>query len=105
MTALGVSAVLAVLAVLCLSLVSWRNAAQAREREAVKAAWNARSGREHYLASGQLTADLSLDPHDSTQRCLATRQPDGALVFEGISGKTHRKLICEAGDPSRVREP
>jgi len=105
MTALGAAAILAGLAVICLSVTSWHNSAQTHEREALQATWNARAGREHYLATGQLTADLGVDSRDPTQRCRATRQQDGTLVFEGISGKTRRQLICAGGDPARVSEP
>jgi hypothetical protein len=104
MTALGVAGVLAVLAVVCLSLVAWRNRAQAHERQSLQATFNARAGREHYLATGQLPPELALDPQDAGQRCRLTRESNGTLLFEGRSGTVSRRLWCKGGDPSRVYE-
>lgn len=104
MTALGVAGVLAVLAVVCLSLVGGRNRAQIHARQAMQATWNARAGREHYLATGQLPAELALDPQDAGQRCRLTRDADGTLLFEGRCGTVSRRLWCKGGDPARVYE-
>jgi len=102
-SALGVAAVLAVLCVVGLSLAAWKSRASARERHVVQATWNSRSGLEHYLHTGEL-AERSLDPHDATQRCKASRQANGNLVFEGSSGSVCRTLVLVGGDPSRLTE-
>ena len=95
---------LVLLGVVCLSLVAWHNQARTHEHQALQARWNARAGREHYLATGQLPDDLRLAPRDSAQRCRATREADGTLVFEGQSGKARCLLLCLKGDPARLAE-
>lgn len=108
MTALGVAAVLALLAVVLLSLMAWRNHAQAHEQQALQASWNARAGRENYLATGQLPPvngqGLRELEFGAAGRCRVTQEANGTLTFEGLSGSVSRKLVCVEGDPSRLTE-
>lgn len=109
MTALGVAAVLAMLGVVCLSLMAFQNRAQAHEQQAIQAVWCARAGRETYLATGQLPPANAQGIREWTlgagQRCRVTQDAaPGTLVFEGLCGPVNRKLTCVAGDPSRLTE-
>lgn len=98
------AAVLSLLAVVCLTLVGWRTSARAREQRAIQALWNARAGREHYLATGRITPELALDVADPRQVCRTRVGADGTLTFEGLSHGVSRQLLCLQGDPSRVTE-
>jgi len=88
------------------------HAARTRQ-DAVQAYWNARSGMERYLATGTLPQPepgsglrrFFLSGNDGTQQCLVSQEKaTSTLIFEGVSGRVHRRIILPRADLERAYE-
>lgn len=102
MSALLAAAVFLILATTLLGQFAHQYAGERHQQQVIQARWNARSGLDLYLHSGQASPPQTLElPHG--QRCQVEQQGQD-LVFEGLCGSAQVNLTCPGGDPARAFE-
>ena len=110
MTTLAVGALLLLLASIALTLYWSERWSYRAQRRGVQALWNAQSGLENYLHTGQVPAPDSSSPSGHGMLTLASGETcaiweeQGDLIFEGDSGGVRRRLVLVQKDPRRRRE-
>lgn len=101
---LSVGALLVILAASLFALYSSDVHSQHQQHQSMQAYWFARAGVERYSDSRRLPPEGRYDfsPHGY---CRVLQQgPD--LIFEGLSGKQHCRILLHNGDPAhKVEQP
>ena len=110
-TALAISTILVIFAAALLSFLANDYHASRTRQRAVQAEWNARSGLEHYLATGKLPKEdpksklreIVLSEKNKDESCQVRHNPEtGDIEFVGVSHGTMRVILLVGGDPNRL---